>query len=210
MSPHRRIRAEKIDWARVRRRLARAIEMTEAAERLSPERARAVMDERARALACAPAQPVRVGTVEVVVFSLGGERYAVETGHVREVRALTDLTPLPGAGDLVAGVTNLRGQILVVFDLRGLFGAARGDRDAEGARVVVLGSGRAELGILADAVHEVAVLREDELRPAESLGADGGWDCVRGVTAEGLLVLDGAALLGDPRLFVDQGEEGGT
>src|SRR5262249_57738226 len=119
MSPHRRIRAEKIDWARVRRRLARAIEMTEAAERLSPERARAVMDERARALACAPAQPARAGTVAVVVFALGGERYAVETGPVRAGRARAALTPPPGAGGMGAGGTNPRGPTLAGLDLPG-------------------------------------------------------------------------------------------
>jgi purine-binding chemotaxis protein CheW len=202
---------EAIDWARVRRRLARAIEITEAAERLSPERAREVMDERARALAHVPAEPAAAGTFEVVVFERGGERYAVETGYVREVRRLADLTPLPGAGDLVAGVTNLRGQILVVFDLNGLLGGARvAGGEAEGSRTVVLGAGRAEFGILADAVHEVAVLREDRVLGADALDTGGGRECVRGVTADGLIVLDGASLLRDPRLFVDQAEEGGA
>src|SRR5947209_20480210 len=110
MKPPRPTRAEVIDWARVRQRLARAIERTEAAERLSPERARAVMDERARALALVSTPPATAGTVEVVVFALGEGRCAVGAEHVREVRRLADLTPPPGAGALGGGVTNLPAQ----------------------------------------------------------------------------------------------------
>jgi hypothetical protein len=64
--------------------------------------------------------------------------------------------------------------------------------------------------VLADSVHEVAALREDQVLAAEALTAGAARECLRGVTAEGLVVLDGAELLRDPRLFVDQGEEGGT
>jgi hypothetical protein len=37
-----------------------------------------------------------------------------------------------------------------------------------------------------------------------------GRDYLRGVTADALIVLDGDALLRDPRLFVDQAEEPGA
>src|SRR5947209_1803679 len=108
-------RTEPIDWARVRARLARAAAANEGALRLSPERARAVMDERARALARVPAETAAVRALEAVVFELSGERYALETAHVHEVVRLAGLTPLPGAPDYLAGVTNLRGQILAVI-----------------------------------------------------------------------------------------------
>jgi len=210
MKPRRRERAEAINWARVRQRLAQAIELTEGAEKLSPARARAVLDERARALARLPEATAPAATVESLAFDLGGERFALDTAHVREVIRHADLTPLPGAGELVAGVTNLRGQILTVFDVRTLFGAARAEGAAGQGWVVVLGAGRAELGIVADAVREVVALRVDQVLEPEALPAGATRDCVRGVTAEGLLVLDGAALLRDARLFVDQGEDGGA
>jgi purine-binding chemotaxis protein CheW len=195
---------EAIDWVRLRKRLARAIEATEGATRLSPERARAVMDERARALA----HPAAVATADtamltVLAFSAGEERYGIEAHHVREVARLTDLTPLPGAPDFLAGVINLRGRILAVIDLRTFLGAG----GSGAARIVVLGGDRAEFGVLAAADCEVHPLWPDEiLEPPASLhGA--ARDFVRGVTAGGLVVLDGEALLRDPRLFVDQGDE---
>jgi purine-binding chemotaxis protein CheW len=198
-----------IDWAAVRRRLARAAEASAGNVRPSPEQARAVMDERARALARAPAEPTSAArALEVVVFALSGERYALEAAHVREVVRLSGLTPLPGAPDFLAGVINLRGQILAVFDLRKLFGVPT-EGAAEPSRVLALGAGRAEFGVLADTLHEVAALPEGQVREPEVPPAGIGRDWLRGVTPEGLVVLDGAALLRDPRLFVDQADEPG-
>jgi chemotaxis signal transduction protein len=85
------------------------------------------------------------------------------------------------------------------FGSRCAGGAATG-----AARVLVLGSERAEFGMLADAAREVRAVRADEvLEPPGSL-AGAGREYVRGVTKEALVVLDGAVLLQDRRLFIDQ------
>ena len=96
-----------------------------------------------------------------------------------------------------------------MIDLSKLFGVPAPNA-AEPSQVVVLGDGRAEFGVLAETLHEVAALPEDRVREPEVPPAGIGGDCLRGVTPEGLLVLDGAALLRDPRLFVDQGDESGA
>jgi methyl-accepting chemotaxis protein len=59
MRPKQRRRGEAIDWQGVRQRLARATAAMEESLRLSPERARAVLAERARALARAPDEAAR-------------------------------------------------------------------------------------------------------------------------------------------------------
>src|SRR5947209_15343497 len=116
---------EGIDWQQVRARLAAAAAKTEQAGLLTPERARTVMAERARLLArplAAAAQAV--AALEVIVFTLAGERYAVETTYVREVVRLAEVTPLPGVPAFLAGVTNRRGQVLALIDLPAFFGIA--------------------------------------------------------------------------------------
>ncbi|MEK7474557.1 MAG: chemotaxis protein CheW [Candidatus Coatesbacteria bacterium] len=167
-------------------------------------RTREIMEERARRLA-RPAAEVRGSgdTLEIVVFGLASERYAVENRYVREVVRLADLAPVPGAPEFMAGVTNLRGEILAVVDLRRFFGVpARGITDT--SRVVVLGADEAEFGVLADAVGEVVSVRPEEiLDPLAPAGGVGG-EYLRGVTKDGLIVLDGAALLASPRLVVEQ------
>src|SRR5689334_4990591 len=89
-----------VDPQQVRERLARAAAATEEALGLSPERAEAVLRERARALARPSAAAPRAGDfLEVIVFRLAGESYAIESHFVREVVRQGDCTPLPGAPD---------------------------------------------------------------------------------------------------------------
>jgi purine-binding chemotaxis protein CheW len=191
--------AAPIDWAEVRRRLAQAGEAVANAA-ISSARARAIMDDRAQRLARkAPAQ--RAGdALEVLTFVLGQERYAVETRYAREVVRLANITPVPGVPSFVMGVTNYRGQILCVLDVRLLLDApAAGVTNL--SRLIVLGAGSAEFGVLADRADEIRSLHADEIlaSPAAVIGT--GREYVRGVTRDALTVLDGAWLLRDPRLM---------
>src|SRR5579871_2124143 len=98
MRPKGPRQTESLDWKRARARLARALAATEESWRLTPERARAILEERARKEAESEAAPAAAGVVlEAVVFALGNEKYALETRFVREVVRLSDYTPLPGS-----------------------------------------------------------------------------------------------------------------
>jgi purine-binding chemotaxis protein CheW len=198
-----------IDWQQIRQRLAKATTATEEAAHLSPERARAVLAERARALARVSGRAVpSADLVHVATFALGNERYGIETRYVREVVRFTDYTPVPGTPDFLVGLTNLRGEVLAVIDLRKFLGVAR-QEVTDLARLIVLGDQHAEFGVLADAAHEVLPLRFDEIHEPPASVAGIGREYLRGVTPDALIVLDGAVLLRDGRLFIDQGEEAG-
>lgn len=196
-----------IDWQHVRQRLATAIAATDAAQHLSPQRARQLMDGRAVALARVHAAPPSASeTVELLVFSLGDERYALQTRLVREVQRQPEVTFVPGTPGFVRGVANLRGEVLAVIDLGDLF-ALGGPHHDDCPWLIVLGEEQAEFGIACDAVHEVLTLRTDAVcNPPGSLS-----DVVRGytqgVTSDALIVLAGEILLDDQRLFVDQSDE---
>jgi purine-binding chemotaxis protein CheW len=210
MKPEQPRRTESINWEKVRRRLARAMQATEDALRLSPEKARTVMEERAQALARVPTPMTPgAGFLEVVVFSLANERYGIETRHVREVVRLTDFTPLPGAPHFLIGVTNLRGLVLAIVDLRKFFGVpVRGLSDL--SRVMVLGGERAEFGVLADAVEEVIMIASNRIEEPPETVSGVAREYLRGVTGDALILLDGNVLLQDRRLVVDQDEEAGA
>jgi len=210
MKSQRRVPIEAIDWQKVRRRLARAVAATAESVKLPPERAQQILQERARALACVPAVAPPAGQVlEVVTFSLARERYAVESRYLREVVRFTDCTPVPDAPAFVVGVINLRGEIVAVFDLRPFLGvSAQAATDL--ARVVVMGQDRAEFGVLADAVHEVQTLRTTDVLEPPSSTTGIGREYLRGVTQNALILLDGAVLLQDGRIHVDQSAETGV
>jgi purine-binding chemotaxis protein CheW len=193
-----------IDWTRVRERLDAARGRSEALFEISPERSRAILEERARKLACAP-EAVDLGeSHEVLAFALGPERYFIEMKYLREVVRFVDYTPVPGTPDFVVGVTNLRGEVVCVVDLRKFFGLpVRGLTDL--SRAIALGVEVTEFAILADRVFDVGTMRaRDILRSPESSGV--GHDYLLGVTREAAIVLDGAALLRDPRLTIEHGE----
>jgi purine-binding chemotaxis protein CheW len=163
---------------------------------------REVLEARARQLARVPDEPARAGEVlELVGFVLAGERYGIESRFVREVARLFRFTPVPGMPGFVLGVTNLRGEILALFDLRQLLGVvAEGVTDL--GRIVVLGENRREFGLLADAASEILYVPRTRLAQTETAW---GRTYLQGVSPDGVIVLSGEALLNDPRLTIDQG-----
>lgn len=206
MNPTRGKGSPAVAWESVRARLAAATRAAEEGLQPSPERARALLDERARRLARSPVEAKAAGELlEVAVFSLANERYAIETRLVREIVRFVDFTPVPGAADFLVGVTNLRGEILAVVDLRRFFDLpVRGLTDH--SRVIVLGRPSTALGVLADQAHEVAVLPASEVLEPATAATHIGRQYVRGVTKDALVVLDANALLGDARLVIDHSE----
>ncbi len=191
-----------IDWVGLRERLARATALSEAALDISEDRARQIMDERARALARPPVEGPDAGAViKVVTFVLGGERYAIETRYVREIIRVTQVTPMPAVPDHFIGLTNLRGEILPLVDLRRFFGIGRTVL-ADAPWAIVLGTEAADLGAPVAALQETLELPVSGLlKSIDTAGAPPA-DCRLGVTETALIVIDGAALLADRRLFI--------
>ena len=165
---------------------------------------REILEARARQLARVPDEPPRAGEVlELVVFLLAGERYGIESRFVREVARLTRFTPVPGTPAFVLGVTNLRGEILALFDLRHLLGVVpEGVSDL--GRIVVLGEHRREFGLLADAASEMLCVPVATLAQTETAW---GRAYLRGVSPEGVIVVSGEALLSDPQLTIDPAQD---
>jgi purine-binding chemotaxis protein CheW len=189
------------DWARAQALLSRSLEAIETAHVPSGEAARRILIDRARRLGQPPPAARAPGQLAMAGFQLGAERYALELVYLREVARLTSITPVPGAPEFVLGVTNLRGEILSVFDLRKLLGVKIAGL-SDMARLLVLGRERAELGILADAVDEVVLLDPKALAPPPETVSPRGRRYLRGVTRDALIALDGAALLDDGDLVL--------
>ena len=193
----------RIDWSQIRCRLAQV------AERLAQPVADAEARRRIlRARACRAARELvpredRTAQVPAVEFLLAHERFALETTWVREVVPLRDLAPLPGTPAFVAGLVNLRGHIMSVVDLKAFFELpAKGLPDLN--RVVVLGNGHIEFGLLIDTLIGITNVCVDELQPALPTHSGVRAEYLRGLTPQRLAVLDGARILGDPGIVVRQ------
>jgi len=204
MTPHVPSRKGPIDWEAARRRLAEAERAISSADELSADRAREVLESRARDLARVPPQAEAAeNVVELLCFRLARERYALEARYVYEVFRLSALTALPHAPAFLMGITNLRGEIYPIIDLRLLFGVpVQGVSDL--SRVVLIGADQPELGLLADEAQAVITLHEPELLEPPDSVAGIGRDFLRGVTADALIVLDGERLLQNEQLIINK------
>ena len=146
-------------------------------------------------------------TIEVLEFGLAGETHAFELAYIREAGALLELTPLPGVPDFVLGVTCVHGQIVAVVDLRKVFGLPeRGLRDSR--QVIILQSADMELGVLAERILGVRRLPSSALQTSLPTLTDVRAAYLKGITADGTVVLSAAKLLADPNLVVQEGAQG--
>jgi purine-binding chemotaxis protein CheW len=192
-----------LDWEAAKRRLAAANLEQRAPEASEVQR---VLRERAAALARVPAHATaRQATLELLQFTLGEERCAIEAGYVTEVIRLGELTRLPGAPAHLLGIINLRGDLLPVFELRKLLNAATLE-PSEHTRILVLGRQGPEACVLADRVHELAhVVSSAIIAQSPALGS--ARDYLRGVTRDALVVFDAVALLDSSHMRIEDIEE---
>src|SRR6267143_4216814 len=81
-----------------------------------------LLKRRAEQLAKLPLSPDAGDEVEVLVCRLGGERYAVETRHLRAVQWTSGITPVPSTPGFVVGIVSVRGEIVTLLDLASMIG----------------------------------------------------------------------------------------
>jgi len=127
----------------------------------------------------------------MVTFDLLGETFALPILDVREVIRPVTITPVPQAPHFVEGVINLRGHIIPVASLRKRFGLAPQATDINTRIIVVeLGNGLT-MGLVVDAVHEIARIPLEGIAPPPPLVAGSiGAECIKGIsTHEGAMVV---------------------
>ncbi|MCD6145994.1 MAG: purine-binding chemotaxis protein CheW, partial [Methanosarcinales archaeon] len=90
----------------------------------------------------------------LVVFTLADGLYGVNVSQVREITSMRETTPVPNSPYYVNGVTNLRGQVTTVTDLRKRFGLDEKERD-DNTRIIIVEPEGVPIGMVVDSVSEV-------------------------------------------------------
>jgi len=98
-----------------------------------------------------------------IVFSLAGTRYAIPIRSVTEMDAIPRITSVPNLPPFVRGVTNLRGDILAVVDLRSLLGLERSTYEERGRILVVRTADQQSAALAVDEVRGTTALPLAEL-----------------------------------------------
>jgi purine-binding chemotaxis protein CheW len=126
-----------------------------------PERSGAMIDvvERQPEVQAAAPAPERVSYLG---FYLGGDVYGLPLEQLREVARLTRVRRVPGGPPQVAGLVNLRGEIVCALDARAILGLSS-PRPAEGSFFVALRGFPDPLGIIVDAITDIYAIDPDEI-----------------------------------------------
>jgi len=106
---------------------------------------------------------------QVCTFQIAGSWYGLDVAHVREVVLPQALTTVPLSHHAVAGLINLRGQIVTAIDLRRRLGLP--DRTSQTPSVnVVIETEDGAVSLIADDVGDVLSLSRDDFElPPETL-----------------------------------------
>ncbi len=112
--------------------------------------------------------PQAVKEEHVVIFRLGDEHYALDIQSVQEIVRMQAITAIPGADDWVEGITNLRGRVVPVIDLRRRCGVPVREHTGE-TRIVVVNSEQGMVGLIVDAVSEVMRIPGDQIEPPSAI-----------------------------------------
>ncbi|KHN53569.1 chemotaxis protein CheW [Pectobacterium fontis] len=102
---------------------------------------------------------------EFLIFTLGDEEYGVDILKVQEIRGYDQVTRIANTPSFIKGVTNLRGVIVPIVDLRVKFAKQDVEYD-DNTVVIVLNLGQRVVGIVVDGVSDVLSLTADQIRPA--------------------------------------------
>src|SRR5262249_6112461 len=113
----------------------------------------------------------------LVGFIVGDVHYAIDIGRVREIVNPLAITHLPHTPAEVAGVSDHRGEVVPVIDLRVRFGLPP-VKAGRGTKWILVETGDHAVGLIVDAVTEVFGTGGVELRPTPVVG---GRHDVRGI-----------------------------
>ena len=130
-------------------------------------------------------------------FSLGTLQLGVEVQRVQEVIRHQRMTRVPGAGDSVAGLMNLRGQIVTAIDLRQRLGLTP-EAGQSAAMSVVLRTPDGPVSLLVDQIGDVALVDIAMFEPSPETLQGIARNMLQGaykLENELLLILDADAVL---------------
>ncbi len=101
---------------------------------------------------------------QLVIFELANEFYGINIAVVESIIKMQSITQLPQTPNYVKGVTNLRGSVLPVIDLRTRF-ALEVKEDTRQTRIIIVTMGSIKVGVIVDGVSEVLRISDDLIEP---------------------------------------------
>jgi len=108
-----------------------------------------------------------------LIFNLGKEIYGIPILKITNIERKMDITPVPKTPSFVKGITNLRGKIIPVMDLKQKFGIGTAEVTERTCIIIVnvqTDTGIQTNGLMVDEVSEVLDISEGYIEPVPKHG----------------------------------------
>lgn len=133
--------------------------------------------------------------IQLVMFTVSGERYAIDIMKAKEIIKPVKVTPLPDVPDFIKGVINLRGMLLPVISMKERLGVAVENMEDLGhdARVILVALDRMVVGVFVDSVEEIIRVSLKDVLPPPQIAKGIGSEYLQGICRmdeEALVLLD--------------------
>ncbi|MEM3730996.1 MAG: chemotaxis protein CheW [Candidatus Bathyarchaeia archaeon] len=99
---------------------------------------------------------------QIIVFKLEDRFYGVDISQIREITRVGEITPMPNSPFYIEGVTNLRGQVTTVIDMRKKLGLPTKKVGKE-TRMMVIEYDNRPVGMIVDSISEVTMLSKADI-----------------------------------------------
>jgi purine-binding chemotaxis protein CheW len=104
----------------------------------------------------------------VVIFEVAAQRFGLPLARVEQALRIVEITPLPRAPAVVAGVVNVRGSVIPAIDMRHRFQLPR-RASLLSDQLLVVDSQVRRLALWVDAVNGVVDYRDEDFIASESV-----------------------------------------
>ncbi|ACM61308.1 purine-binding chemotaxis protein CheW [Caldicellulosiruptor bescii] len=106
----------------------------------------------------------KIGTLDlnVIVFQIGKQNFAFSLDNVKEIIKVPSITPVPLTKSHVAGLINLRGDVIPVLNLREKY-RIESYIKSEDARIIIIEKNNVKIGMLVDKVLNISSIDQSQV-----------------------------------------------
>ena len=112
-------------------------------------------------------EDIQEKTIQLLLFQIGKENYAIHIEKTQEIIRMQEITPLPKTPKFIKGVINLRGHIIPVVDMHERLGIT--GQDYKNARIIIVKIQGKLVGMVVSSVSEVVNLSVEDLEEPPEL-----------------------------------------
>ncbi|MBS4217729.1 purine-binding chemotaxis protein CheW [Bacillus sp. FJAT-49711] len=117
---------------------------------------------------------------KVIVLKLNDKEYSISVKHVTAIEKMLHITRVPNVPAFIKGVTNLRGVIIPIVDLKNRFGIGNADY-TDRTRIIIVSYKNMTVGMIVDEANDVLDIPESLIEPCPDVAGAAPPEFIEGV-----------------------------